>query len=48
MSDEYKSMCKNVISPYGSGNTGKQIAHKVMEVIWDGTIDLKKKFFDLW
>jgi len=47
MSDEYKSMCKNVISPYGSGNTGKQIAHKVMEVIWDGTIDLKKKFFDL-
>lgn len=47
MSDEYKSMCKNVISPYGSGSTGKQIAHKVMEVIWDGTIDLKKKFFDL-
>lgn len=47
MSDKHKSVCKTVISPYGTGNAGKQIAHKVMEVVWNRNIDLKKKFYDL-
>lgn len=47
ISDEHKAVCKTVISPYGEGNAGEQIAAKVFETVMGGGIDLKKKFFDL-
>ncbi len=47
MRDEHRSVCKEVTSPYGSGNTGKKIADKTVEVVMSGTINIKKKFYDL-
>lgn len=47
LSDEHKAICKTIISPYGSGNAGKQIANKAIEIVLSGNIDLKKKFYDL-
>ena len=47
MSDEHKAICKAVVSPYGDGHAGEQIAAKAFETVMNGGIDLKKKFFDL-
>ena len=47
MSASYKVVCQTVVSPYGDGHAGKQIAAKVFETVMGGGIDLKKKFFDL-
>ena len=38
---------KAVVSPYGEGHAGEKIAAKVFEIVMDGGMDLKKKFFDL-
>lgn len=46
-SDEHKVVCETVISPYGEGHAGSQIAAKSFETVMNGCIDLKKKFFDL-
>lgn len=46
LSNEMKTICQNVISPYGDGNAAKRIAEKCVETI-NGSIDLKKKFYDL-
>ena len=47
LSDEHKSVCKTVISPYGDGNAAKQISDKAVEIVVNGGIDLKKKFYDI-
>ena len=47
MSDEHKKVCKGVISPYGDGHAAERIAKRIVEVIQLGTIDLKKKFYDI-
>jgi len=47
MSDKHKAICKTVVSPYGNGHAGEQIAVKAFEIVMSGGIDLKKKFFDL-
>jgi len=47
VSDEHRLKCQSVVSPYGSGNAGEQIAEKITEVVGKGNIDLKKKFYDL-
>ena len=47
MSNEHKLVCKKVVSPYGEGHAGEQIAAKLFETVMNGGIDLKKKFFDL-
>jgi GDP/UDP-N,N'-diacetylbacillosamine 2-epimerase (hydrolysing) len=47
LTDDYIEMCRNVVSPYGNGNAAEQIAHKSVEVVMSGGIDLKKKFYDL-
>ena len=47
MSEEHKAVCKTVVSPYGIGHAGEQIAAKAFEMVMNGGIDLKKKFFDL-
>lgn len=46
MSDEHRSVCKGVVSPYGDGKAAERIAQKSIEVV-NGNIDLKKKFYDL-
>lgn len=47
LSYEFKSICSKVISPYGDGHAAEQIAKKIYQVIINGSIDLKKKFYDL-
>lgn len=47
MSNEHKLICKTVVSPYGEGYAGEQIADKSFEKVMNGGIDLKKKFYDL-
>ena len=46
MSDNHQKKCQRVVSPYGDGHAAEKIAQKVLEII-KGTIDLKKKFYDL-
>lgn len=47
LSTEFREICKNVVSPYGEGHAAEQIANKIYEVVMNGNIDLKKKFFNL-
>ena len=47
LSDEHRSVCKSVISPYGNGHAAKQIADKAVEIVLGRGIDLKKKFYDI-
>ncbi len=47
MSDEHKDVCKKVVSSYGDGHAAERIAVKIVEVLKEGRIDLKKKFYDL-
>lgn len=47
MSLEHREICRTVINPYGTGNASEQIAKKTLEVVMNGRIDLKKKFYDL-
>lgn len=43
----FKLMCRNIDNPYGDGHAGEKIARKCFETICEGSIDLKKKFYDL-
>lgn len=47
LSDEMKQICKGVKSPYGDGHAAEQIAGKIVEMVMQGTIDLRKKFYDI-
>lgn len=47
MSEEHKTACQNIVSPYGDGHAAERIAVKAYETVLSGGIDLKKKFFDL-
>lgn len=47
LSDEHKAICKRAASPYGNGHAAERIAAKVIDIVQQGKIDLKKKFFDL-
>lgn len=47
LSEPHKAVCRTVISPYGTGDAAGRIARKIEEVLRDGSIDLKKKFYDL-
>lgn len=44
---EFKEICKHVISPYGDGQAAKRIADKIIEVINEDRIDLKKSFYNI-
>ena len=46
MSLAHQAICRDVISPYGTGHAGEKIAQKIMAVL-QGPIDLKKRFYDL-
>lgn len=47
LSPEHKEVCKHVVSPYGDGHAADRIAEKAYQVVIDGSINLKKKFYDL-
>ena len=47
MSSKFRNLCRNVVSPYGSGNASERIAKKIVEVVTLKEIDLKKKFYDM-
>lgn len=47
LSYEHRQVCKKVISPYGDGHTAEQIAEKTINVVMNGNIDLKKKFYEI-
>lgn len=47
MSADFRELCRNVVSPYGDGHAAVRIAGKIAETVSLGTIDLKKKFYDL-
>lgn len=47
MSDEHRAVCKKVASPYGDGHAAERIANKSIEVVMKGSIDLKKRFYDI-
>lgn len=47
LSQEFRKKCRRVVNPYGNGNAAEQIAKKIVEVIKEDKIDLKKKFYDI-
>lgn len=47
MDTEFKRSCQAVISPYGDGHSAQRIAAKVIEVVLEDKIDLKKRFYDI-
>ncbi|WP_022766608.1 UDP-N-acetylglucosamine 2-epimerase [Butyrivibrio sp. XPD2006] len=47
LSEKHQRVCAQVVSPYGEGCAAKQIAKKIYDTVIDGSIDLKKKFFDI-
>ena len=42
----YREICKSVVSPYGDGKSAGRIAAQSVKTLMNGSIDLKKKFFD--
>lgn len=47
LSEEHRQICKYIVSPYGDGHAAAQIAKKTIEIVMNGDIDLKKKFYDM-
>ena len=47
MSAEHQAVCRTVVSPYGDGHAAERIARKSIETVNAGSIDLKKKFYNL-
>lgn len=46
ISSDFGKICKSVKSPYGDGHAAEHIASKIIEVVNEDKIDLKKKFYD--
>ncbi len=47
LSDEHRDVCKKVVSLYGDGHAAERIANKSTEVVMKGSIDLKKRFYEI-
>jgi len=47
LDEEFCEKCRRVVHPYGDGHAADRIAKKAVEVVLNGKIDLKKKFFDI-
>ena len=47
LSPGHREICRRVVSPYGDGTAAVRIAEKAIETVMRGTIDLKKKFYDI-
>lgn len=46
LTKEFKDKTRNTINPYGDGDTSDKIIDKLTEILINGKIDLKKKFYD--
>lgn len=47
LTTEHREKCEKVKNPYGEGRSAEKIAGKAYEVVMNGSIDLKKSFYDL-
>lgn len=47
LSEKHIEISRNVISPYGDGHAAEKIAARSYQVVMDGNVDLKKKFYDI-
>ena len=47
LSDKHRAICRDIVSPYGDGGAAGKIAWKVVDIIMNGRMDQKKKFYDL-
>ena len=47
MEKEFRMICKNVNSPYGDGHSAERIAKKIIEIVNNEKIELKKRFYDV-
>ena len=47
LSNDFRVICKNSISPYGDGTASTKIAEKIYETIMQGNINLMKKFYNI-
>ena len=47
LSDKHRAICRDIVSPYGDGGAAGKIAGKVVDIIMNGRMDQKKKFYDL-
>ncbi len=47
VSSKYYHVCKKIISPYGDGHAAERIAKKAVEIVRNGSMDLKKSFYDI-
>ena len=47
MSEGHRKACKSIISPYGDGHAAERIADKAVEIVMQGQINLKKRFYDI-
>lgn len=46
LDDDFRKMCKTVVSPYGDGHAAENISFKIVQILEENKIDLKKKFYD--
>lgn len=47
LSPEFRKTCQGVISPYGDGHAAERIAEKIVSIVFQSQIELKKSFFNL-
>jgi len=47
LSDGFRAICKNVVNPYGDGETVSKIIKNIKNVIVDSSVELKKRFYDM-
>lgn len=47
LSDKHRAICRDIVSPYGDGGAAGKIVWKVVDIIMNGRMDQKKKFYDL-
>ena len=46
MGEEIHDKCRKIDSPYGDGHAAERIAKKAVEVVLEGRINLKKRFWN--
>lgn len=47
LSSEFRDFAKHASNPYGTGDTSERICETMKRFLYEGRIDLKKRFFDL-
>lgn len=47
LGSEHKAICQKNASLYGDGHSAEKIAKKTFDIVMNGEIDLKKKFYDI-